>query len=689
MKIIILIIIIFFALGIIEKIRETVEGNNSRMIISEQINVNPELAVQTAVKSLESDAFTVDEYEGHLINIAESTGYIGAMLKLVELYSGTKYENKKDDEKSLFWKGCAAKAGDTASIIEYYGFSDYDISSDAYDEVICSVDHIKTASKDEEDTVSYLKGIVNYKRGTLESAKQLFAKISTSNFKQASEYMLFRCFMKESNISAAENLLDSLEKNKYEVPASDYLSLYNYYVAKQENTEQNYMAEMKYVEKYIVGKNADYETACKIGGNTYYDAAIAMEYGKYGFEKNKERALKAYRRAADFGHAEALYYLGMHFLTGEFRDYHKANEYLIAATQKGHSQAEAILDQYGVDGILIKPMQAKTVSYHFMDGHELIASDVIMRWLALFYGIQYKAFILEDQFSDMYKEKFASFKELVNGVYQVYADQVARMLGWGIRLLMSFGIDTYDVEDIIDESEDLALFSRVPLFERALEKIDERAEQLNMQTAYAQATRGSWSGAGFGTTIGGTIRASVRASVAAGAMNIGSGILHGIGDSIIDAMNNSEIEKMGERVFENPDTMTEFKNAVLDACLDIGTVLRRIIERHCKIGLKPLKGTIKFGNENLADLDERALRAKINNNLSVANTEYAYALLLENLRRHPLDEDTFNQIVVITIRRNSYGNQGSKDILRYAGDFKLDSYVKELYDIDNTVEDSD
>ena len=97
-----------------------------------------------------------------------------------------------------------------------------------------------------------------------------------------------------------------------------------------------------------------------------------------------------------------------------------------------------------------------------------------------------------------------------------------------------------------------------------------------------------------------------------------------------------------------------------------------------------MKGIIKFGNECLADLDERTLKAKINNNLSVANTEYAYALLLENLRRHPLDGDILNQIIVLTIRRSSYGEQECKEVLRYAFDFGLDGYATEINDIINT-----
>ena len=60
---------------------------------------------------------------------------------------------------------------------------------------------------------------------------------------------------------------------------------------------------------------------------------------------------------------------------------------------------------------------------------------------------------------------------------------------------------------------------------------------------YVQSTRRAWTGVGFGTTISSTIKATVKANVAAGMMNIGSDILHGIGDSIVKSSNNAELKK--------------------------------------------------------------------------------------------------------------------------------------------------
>lgn len=687
LKIIIIFIILSIPVSIIQAIRESIGRKAGKTKISKQMSINPESALQTAIKSYESNAFSLDEYENQLIKITEGTGYIDAMVKLTELYAGEKFKGKKDEAKSKFWMKRAAKAGDVSSIMDYYGFLDYDFSSDSYNEIIQDLEKESVSSEAERFVVNYLKGIVYYKMEQIDTAKQLFTNIpdlEDPELGNECKFMLFQCLIKESNVAAATEMLDHFEADEFEVPADGYLAMYNYYADERNHAMPDYAAELKYFQKYSACKDADKKTIQRIGGSIYYNIAVAMQNGKNGFEKDIGKAQEAYSKAADFGNMKAAYYAGLSFWTSEYRNYFRANDYLLIAAQNGQKQAKAILEQYGVDGILIAPKQADKVTYQFMDGFKLTASDHIMKWLSLYYGIEFKAVILSNQFLKQYSKIFNSFEELVNGIHQLYAVQVAQMLRWSIQLLMSFGIDTYDADDIINESEDLALLPRVPLFEQALERIDERAEHLNMKTAYARATRGYWSGAGFGTTIKSTVSASAKASVAVGVMNIGSGVLHGIGDSIVDAMNNAEIRDMGKKVFENPDTINEFDDAVFGACLDIGTVVRRIIENHSNVKLEALEGIIKFGNENLADIDERSLNAKINNNLSVANNEYAYALLIEKLRRHPLNGDAFDQIIDLTIQRSHYGSRECKAALRYACDFRLEGQATVLYNSINS-----
>ncbi len=112
---------------------------------------------------------------------------------------------------------------------------------------------------------------------------------------------------------------------------------------------------------------------------------------------------------------------------------------------------------------------------------------------------------------------------------------------WGIKLLMSLGIDYYDANELLALCNDLSLLPRVSNFEQGLDSIDKRAAQLNLETEYRNTMRRHWVGGEFRTTIGGTISTAIKGSVAAGIMNAGSGVLHGIGNSIVKAINNSEI----------------------------------------------------------------------------------------------------------------------------------------------------
>jgi len=672
------IIIILAIIWIIGWIMIIVQKIYAKTKISVQMGSNPESAVKTAKENLDSGAITLDEYERQLIKIAENTGYAGAMLKLSELYNGESYKIKKNEEKSRFWKEQAVKAGDLKIIMDYYGFSDYTVSSDDYNGMIRDLNTAETKATSEhvKSIAVYLKGIVNFKMGNIDSAKQLFVSISSPKCVKESRYMLFQCFIRETNISAAEKILNEMEADKFKITANDYLSLYNYYATKRKNNEPNYESEIKYVQKYISSKDADKDTANRIGADTYYHAAKLLQNESKGFQTCKINAFEAFEKAAQFGHPEALYYVGMGFWTGKnkyMRDYNKANKYLLQAAQKGHKQAKNIFKQYGVDGILLSPIQVDTVIYQFMDGYEIKASGDTMKWLQLYYGLIYKAFVMKHEFMNKYIKKFKSFDDLINGIHLLYAEQLAKMIRWGVLVFMSFGIDIYDANDIMKGCRDLSLLPRVPIFENGLKQIDCRAEQLNMNMSYTQATRGCWSGAGFGTTIKSTITAAVKASVAAGAMNIVSGVLHGIGDSIVAAIDSSEIKSMGNKLFENKNTKKEFAEATFFACIDIGIFVRKTIEAHCNMRLETLEGNILFGNENLAEIDDRTLNAKINNNLSIGKNDYAYALLIEKLRRNPLDSNVYLQILELTEKRaeSLTDDKAYRPIEQYGCDFGI------------------
>ena len=96
------------------------------------------------------------------------------------------------------------------------------------------------------------------------------------------------------------------------------------------------------------------------------------------------------------------------------------------------------------------------------------------------------------------------------------------------------------------------------------------------------------------------------------------------------------------------------------------------MEEHCKMELNLLEGSIIWNNEDLSEIDNRVLHTKIDNNLAAENYEYAYALLLEALRRTPIDSEIFQKIFELTIRQDGVEtNKAYESCLRYAGDFNL------------------
>ena len=608
----------------------------------------------------------IAEHDKNIITAARKIQLVDAMLKLCELYEGRLYDNiadivksyniytnkkfmlekvlekKKDIEKAnrsaRNANAVKAEMGDLKAIIDYYGFSDTNVNSNRYDEILRNLNNVKPQSSEEEANKQHLTGIVYYKSNKIDDAKKLFIPAADKDNK--SKFMLACCYESENNFSEVDKLL-------YELESADW-------------------------------KNHD----DAILGRIYHNCGVAYLTGNYGVKKDIKKAICYYKDAANLNYINSMAVMGVMMINGEYegtivnRDYIKINEYLVKAKIAGNENAKDTLKSHGVDDIIIKTGALKPATYKFMDGHELTTPLETLKSLQLTHGIRYKAFEIADAFPAEYDKNITSFEQLMNGIHILYSEHIAQMIQWCLKVLMWYGIDAYDANAILEECDDLDLLPRVPRFEQGLNIIDNRAEQLNIKLAYTQATRRVWVGGGFGTTISGTIAASVKGSVAAGVMNVGSGILHSIGDSIVGAMNNSEIRGMEKKLFENPNTKTEFNNAVRSACLDIGNTLQQLIEKHLKIKFVGVKGNIKYQGENLSSIDDRTLVSKINNNLAIGKIGYVYALLIEKLRRSPISRDTYNQLSELTLKRHIAGGDDGSDagiraMTQFKGDFGL------------------
>lgn len=542
------------------------------------------------------------------------------------------------------------------------------MASDDYTSMVAALNNAKIASTTEETAsqTSYFLGLVNHKIGNFDAAGQIFASISCPELAENCRYMMARCLIGQNSISEADKLLETLDASKAALSASDYLAMYNFYATSAET--QKYEKAAEYAQKYIACEGADRKKGYEIGGAAYYNLAKAYQDGLDGREADARKILNYYEQAAKFENVEALYYLGEGYWSGRLlRNYSSANKYLRKAAEKGHKQSQDILREYGVNNILVKSKDPAQRTYYFRNGYTLVASAKTMKWMQLCTGTAYMENLISEEFVNEYRVSFNSFDQLVDGVHQLYSNQLAKMVKWGIDVLMAFGIDSYSASDILAECDDLSLLPRVGSFERKIQAIDRRAEQLHLNKSYAKATRARWTGSGFGTTISGTIKATIKANVAAGVMNVGSGILHGIGNSIAKAIDNAEIRKMGKEVFQDPYTLAEFKAAVSSACQEIASTLLTIVEDNTDyVDMEHLQGKIVFEGEKLASIDDRTLSAKIENNIRAHNDEYTYALLLEGLRRNPHDKNYFEPLTLLSFQMGV--GEGSKEydsLIRY------------------------
>ncbi len=599
MKFIVICIVVIAVANFTVRITNSID----KKTITERMISDPALALKIAVDS----TFSPEEFESQVLSIIQNTGYNKAMAKLAQFYASEEAQEKRDIEKSKFWLERAALSGDLESILDYYGFSEYDVKSNEYENILCCLDKVEGISENEACMVLYYKSIIYYKMEKLDIAKQILENLDYPELSEKRYHMFFLCLARAGNMDRAEQALLYMEESSWAVPADFYLIMYQYYNSQKDNKEPDYIAQIKYVEKYEECEDANKDKASVIGG-------------------------------------EAYYYLGEKcWIEGTVRNYEMANRYFIKAAEKGDRRAKKILEEYGVEGILVYPMRVDPIKYLFMNDCELDASENTMKWLQLYYGIQFSVALLSHSFKEQYMINFRSFDDLINGIFELYTDRVAQMIRWCIILLMSFGIDYYDAEDIVNNCEDLSLLSRVPIFEQSIIALDDRANKLNIKTAYAKATRTKWSGVGFGTTISATISATIKASATAGIMNAGSRTLHGIGDCIAQSINNAEIRDMEKKILENQKIQDEFVAAVYLACSDVGQTVIEMIEANSDIKLEPLEGNVQYEGENLLGLDDRTLDAKINN-YSYVGDDCVYILLLEKLRRNPLDKKVFHRL---------------------------------------------
>lgn len=145
--------------------------------------------------------------------------------------------------------------------------------------------------------------------------------------------------------------------------------------------------------------------------------------------------------------------------------------------------------------------------------------------------------------------RFKNIDELVEKLPILSNKYIDSIVDEAIKVLVSIKIYDYNVDMFKEEYlEDYFDYSEYYYGLRNLYlKIIGHQDETNQQRQIERSNRSKWQGGGFG------VSGAIKGAMTAGALNLGTGIFRGIGDSIVDVNDKSKIRKLKEWLFENED----------------------------------------------------------------------------------------------------------------------------------------
>lgn len=533
----------------------------------------------------------------------------------------------------------AAQSGDIDKIASFYGFRKGTVESREYGDILKALNRAQEEHPSDKNRIQEMRATVLYKICGEDDAQTFFPLLTSGEAEFVSNYQSFQEALKTDDFERVQDLANTLQK-------SDCVKI-------NQNT---------------------------ILGEFYYHWGVVYQNGDESHPKDIKKAKEFYEKAAiKYGYADAMPVLVEFLLAGKIdgvtvkRDYETAFICVLVAVKVGNEEMIRMTKAYGVDGMILRPIQAEAVTYHFRYGYQLTAPVDHVKRMVFQYGIIYKAVAISDEFSENYIKRFIKADGYptenisISEVKSLYSSCVRKMIDFAVHVLISYGIDEYDDDAIIESSDDLSFETNAAAFSSKLRTINSTVSKARNDINYAKENRGRWTGGGIGTTIGGTIKASIKGSIAAGLMNAGTSALYDLSGNYAENKALESAHSQKRALFGSNKTVEELSEAVKKACCSVGDTLYAILTERSIFRNNGFPEKIIYQGDNLNNIDNRALTAKINNNLALGDSEYLYALLLEKLRRSPFDQETFNQLCEFS----KSDLEVIATLEEYAGDFGL------------------
>ncbi len=236
----------------------------------------------------------------------------------------------------------------------------------------------------------------------------------------------------------------------------------------------------------------------------------------------------------------------------------------------------------------------------------------------------------ETNFKIYYEKEVVNEKKLKEA-FELFTDELLRLLDFSVFILMESGIDYIDqskcIDMIQDEFPDFAPFYAVEKSMNAIATASEElAQKIQTSRSIERNSRSHWEGGGFG------LKGALKGAFTAGALNMATSAIRGVGDSITDSRDKAKFDIFIKDALQNSEYRILYSFITqmrLNYHLCFITMYHFLAEQ---------------GKMPALTFDIESYEAKINNYMKFGNFDKAYDLLTKSIQITPYATDLYKHL---------------------------------------------
>lgn len=297
--------------------------------------------------------------------------------------------------------------------------------------------------------------------------------------------------------------------------------------------------------------------------------------------------------------------------------------------------------------------------------NEISFNDDILKYDALRSNYCELLSDFENSFNQYYKKEVVNVEKL-NQASEMFADECSKIISFCVFVIMENHIDYIDqsrfIDMLKDEFPDYNPFWGVEKSVNAITTASERlAKQIHASRAAERSNRSHWEGGGFG------LRGALKGAFTAGALNMATSAIRGIGDSITDSRDKSKFERFIKDALQNSEYRIR-ESFIMATRLNYFQCL--IVTYHF---------LAKQGKMPKLALDIESYEAKINNYIQFGNFSVAYDLLAEAIQLHPYVTNLYKHLYFLVEKMAV--NENEKELFKEQVDGLYEYFQPDAFEI--------